>query len=281
ISNRDEISQYLDSRWVSASEACWRIFGFDMSHIYPSVIRLQIHLPNQQNITFSEKSNLSNVLADEQNQKTMLTEYFEMNKIDTEAKNYTYLEFPRYYVWNQTAKKWTKRNQGKTIGRIYTVNPIEGERYYLRILLNNVKGATSFNDLKIINGYQCSTFKDSALKRKLIESERMYYETMYEAAQFQMPSMLRQLFVTILLFGEPNNIRFLWDNNYIYMSEDFAKNGIPDGQLRINAVLLHIKHLLEQHHKCLNDFDLPTLILPYDLPNELPRLILNELNIPY
>ncbi|CAG8709562.1 16252_t:CDS:1, partial [Cetraspora pellucida] len=63
------------------------------------------------------------------------------------------------------------------------------------------------------------------------------------------------------------------------MSEAFAKNGIPDGQLRINAVLLHIKHLLKQHHKCLNDFNLPTLILPYDLPNELPRLILNELNI--
>ncbi|CAG8695146.1 3887_t:CDS:2, partial [Racocetra fulgida] len=70
-----------------------------------------------------------------------------------------------------------------------------------------------------------------------------------------------------------------WHPN-ILQYESQKKNGIPDGQLRINAVLLHIKHLLEQHHKCLNDFDLPTLILPYDLPNELPRLILNELNIP-
>ncbi|CAG8638860.1 6621_t:CDS:2, partial [Dentiscutata heterogama] len=48
----------------------------------------------------------------------------------------------------------------------------------------------------------------------------------------------------------------------------------------ILGLLLHIKHLLEQHYKCLNDFDLPTLILLYDLPNELLRLILNELNIP-
>lgn len=29
---------------------------------------------------------------------------------------------------------------------------------------------------------------------------------MQEAAQFQMPSALRQLFVIILLFGEPNNV---------------------------------------------------------------------------
>ncbi|CAG8600796.1 18124_t:CDS:2, partial [Gigaspora margarita] len=60
----------------------------------------------------------------------------------------------------------------------------------------------------------------------------------------------------------------------------FCKNGIPDGYPRINAMLLHIKSLLEQYYKLLSDYDLPTLKLPTDLPNELPRLIINELNIP-
>lgn len=64
------------------------------------------------------------------------------------------------------------------------------------------------------------------------------------------------------------------------MSEDFARNGIPDSYPRINAVLLHVKSLLEQHYKSLNDYDLPLLKLPANLPNELLRLILNELNIP-
>lgn len=150
VTNNDEISQYLDARWISSSEACWRIFGFDMSHINPSVFRLQIHLPGQQNVTFKGTSSLSNIINDEQ-KKMMLTEYFESNKIDPDARNYTYREFSQHYIWNNTARKWTKRCQGKAIGRIYAVSPSKGERYYLRLLLNNVKGAISFNDLKIIN----------------------------------------------------------------------------------------------------------------------------------
>ncbi|CAG8702870.1 8893_t:CDS:2, partial [Cetraspora pellucida] len=251
--------QYQDTRWISAPEACWRIFGFDMLRINPSVLHLQIHLPKYQTVMFLETSNLKNILADEQNKKTMLTEYFEMNKVDPSACNFTYREFPRYYVWNNTTKKWTKRCQGQVIGRIYTVNPNEGERYYLRLLLNNVKGA-------------------NALKRKLIEPEQIYHHTMHETAQYQMPSALCQLFTMILLFGEPNDVRSLWNISYTAMSEDFSIRGIPDSYPRINAIFLHIKYLLEQHHKSLNDYDLPLLMLPNNISNELPRLIINELN---
>ncbi|CAG8613902.1 23466_t:CDS:2 [Dentiscutata erythropus] len=113
VTNKDEISQYLDTRWVSASESCWRIFGFDLSQINPSILRLQIHLSDKQNITYPESSDITNILADEQNKKTMLTEYFEVNKVDSEARNYTYREFPQHYVWNKTSKKWTKRKQKK------------------------------------------------------------------------------------------------------------------------------------------------------------------------
>ncbi|CAG8702833.1 7450_t:CDS:2, partial [Cetraspora pellucida] len=200
------------TRWISALEACWRIFGFDMLRINPSVLRLQIHLPKYQTVTFLEISNLKNILADEQNKQTMLMEYFEMNKVDPSACNFTYREFLRYYVWNNTAKKWIKHCQGQVIRRIYIVNSNKGERYYLRLLLNNVK-----------------------------EPEQIYHQTMHEAAQYQMPSALRQLFTMILLFGELNDVRSLWNISYIAMSEDFAIRGIPDGYSRINAILLHIK----------------------------------------
>ena len=44
----NEIADYLDARYVSAPEGVWRIFQFKMHHRYPTVQRLQIHLPNQQ-----------------------------------------------------------------------------------------------------------------------------------------------------------------------------------------------------------------------------------------
>ncbi|CAG8459598.1 hypothetical protein C2G38_2201336 [Gigaspora rosea] len=64
------------------------------------------------------------------------------------------------------------------------------------------------------------------------------------------------------------------------MLKDFARNGIPNSYPRINAVLLHIKALLEQHYMSLKDYDLPPLKQPNDLQEELLRLIINELNIP-
>ncbi|CAG8619994.1 17440_t:CDS:2, partial [Racocetra fulgida] len=46
------------------------------------------------------------------------------------------------------------------VGRIYAVNPNEGDKYYLCLLLNHVKGATSFVDLKKVRGHLFTTFQE-------------------------------------------------------------------------------------------------------------------------
>ena len=48
----DEIKQYLDARYVSSPEAHWRMYMFAMQEHDPTIYRLQVHLPNQQPITF-------------------------------------------------------------------------------------------------------------------------------------------------------------------------------------------------------------------------------------
>ncbi|CAG8475634.1 28660_t:CDS:2 [Gigaspora margarita] len=110
--------------------------------------------------------------------------------------------------------------------RIYAVKLNKGDHYYLCLLLNNDKGSMLFDNLKIVNNQKCETFKDSILKRKLIEPEQMYQQT---------------------------------------MQEDFARNGIPNSYPRINAVLLYIKALMKQHYKSLNNYDLPLLKQSNDL----------------
>ncbi|KAI9107797.1 hypothetical protein K1719_021133 [Acacia pycnantha] len=51
----DEISHYLNCRYVSSCEASWRIFGFDIHHRQPPVERLSFHLHEQQAVYFSQK----------------------------------------------------------------------------------------------------------------------------------------------------------------------------------------------------------------------------------
>ena len=43
----DEIKRFLDCRYISATEACWRIYEFDIHYHQPSVERLTYHLPNE------------------------------------------------------------------------------------------------------------------------------------------------------------------------------------------------------------------------------------------
>jgi hypothetical protein len=44
---RDEIQNYLDGWYVSANEACHRLFAFNLHDMHPNVYRLAVHLPNE------------------------------------------------------------------------------------------------------------------------------------------------------------------------------------------------------------------------------------------
>ena len=86
-----------------------------------------------------------------------------MNRNNDRAQKLLYKEFPEHFVWNQQDKLWIPRKQCQVIGRIVTTNPIEGERYYLRLLLNHIRGPKSFEDLKIVNSVKTLSFLESAL----------------------------------------------------------------------------------------------------------------------
>ncbi|XP_022888792.1 uncharacterized protein LOC111404232 [Olea europaea var. sylvestris] len=74
------------------------------------------------------------------------------------ARTLLYKDFSAHFVWNGYKKIWTPRKQQLVIGRIVTANPSEGERYFLRILLNHIKGPTSFDDLKTLNRVTYATY---------------------------------------------------------------------------------------------------------------------------
>lgn len=78
-----------------------------------------------------------------------------------------------------------------------SAHPAEEERYYLRVLLNHIPGATSFEDLKTVDGVVYPFFYEAAKKRGLIEVDNTLNKYLTEAGLFQMSSSLRRLFSTI------------------------------------------------------------------------------------
>ncbi len=76
----DEIKKYLDCRYVSALEATWHIFKFDMNEWFPAIKCLQYHLPNQQMVLFDDDDDVQEVAARLAIFRTMLTEWFKINQ---------------------------------------------------------------------------------------------------------------------------------------------------------------------------------------------------------
>ena len=98
----DERKVYQTGRCISPEEACHRLFNYNITHITPPVLRLAIHLPQEQTIYFSSDNTLEN---EQQACKTTLTEYFKLNKIKDEiSKTLLYHEIPEHYTWDKSQK---------------------------------------------------------------------------------------------------------------------------------------------------------------------------------
>lgn len=166
--NRDEVKAFLDARYVSAPEAMHRILQLKMHDQSHSIIRLAVHLPESQPVFFVDGEEFQ-ALERASSKETTLTSWFKLNYLDNSANQYKYIDIPYYYVFDKKYSKGNKRkNNTKIISRMYTVSVSEGEQYYLRLLLLNIPGAKSFDDLKTVNNQLCTTFKEAATLRNLL-----------------------------------------------------------------------------------------------------------------
>ncbi|KAM0848546.1 hypothetical protein ACQ4PT_054297 [Festuca glaucescens] len=212
--------------------------------------------------------------------RSMLTAYFETNNLNEEARGILYKDFPEHYTWQKTGKFWQKRKRKRLlqVGRIVAAHPAEGERYYLRVLLNNVTGATSYEDLKTVDGEVMQNFRQAAEKRGLIEADNTLDDCMTEAELFQMPSSLRRLFVTILVFCETNDVRGLWNNHLEAMSEDYSRNYKCKHTVQ-QMVLKNIRDMLQSMGKDIRSFPLPKIDEQHDTTDDIPREMTEESSI--
>ncbi len=257
----DEVRNFIDCRYISAPEACWRLFEFSMHDRSHSIIRLPIHLPEQHTVIFEVNENvignIENALRRSKNKKTMLEAWFELNQNEPEARNFYYFEIPEHYVFDDKKHTWRLRKRfHNVVPRLYTVSFKDEERYCLRLLLLHVKGAQSWRDLKTVDGMEFISFKETAIARKLLESTAEWNNCMEEACHYQMPTQLRELFAYLCCFIQLFDAKTLWEKFEHYLIMDYSNTYEKD--LAKRYALQDLDHILRQH-----DFSCQQLGLEY------------------
>jgi hypothetical protein len=77
------------------------------------------------------------------------------------------------------------------IGRLYYAHPSSGVTYHLRMLLNTVKGCTSYKDVRTINGVEYPTFKEACRVLGFLDDNNESIEGINEAAMWANGIQLR------------------------------------------------------------------------------------------
>ena len=118
-------------------------------------------------------------------EESMLTAYFDANRHHEEARGILYRDFSEHFTWQSDGKFWQKRkNSVFQVGRVISAHPAEGEHYFLRVLLNNVAGATSYKHLMLVDGVLLPSFREAIERRGLIEEDNTLDECLTEATLF-------------------------------------------------------------------------------------------------
>ena len=190
------------------------------------------------------------------------------HKFGPRATQLRYVDFPYYYSYTNKDGWKRKRNRdyGKTIVRVHGVPGKDPELWYLRLLLNNVKGVRSQQyllDAVLYNGTRCTTFHQACLARGLAKDDQEWYQCLFEASRVdgKCGKSLRTLYTTIFAFCSPSDPVGLFHAFKDDFADDFAYIRNHDQQTASILSVDHYRALLWIHEKLTNDMSQPALIM--------------------
>jgi hypothetical protein len=165
-------------------EATWRILSLPMFYFSHKVHTLPVHLEGENPVVFKKGEAAEAALRELR--ASMLTAYFDLIREsrskppDDEERllleKMLYQDTPKHYTWDPRARKWKRRKRSNkpNIGRLGAVSPSAGERFYLRILLQEIAGCASFEEIRSYIGTTYETNKEACVARGLARDDAEY-----------------------------------------------------------------------------------------------------------
>jgi hypothetical protein len=131
------------------------------------------------------------------------------------------------------------------------------------MLLNYVKGATSYEHLRTVDGTEHDTFKDACIVMGFLADDNEWHQALEEAGLWASGRQLRDMFASMLMFCEVTNPIQLWDAHWESLSDDIEAMTRREGDdptitlfedaLKDRA-LYEIDQVLICNGHCLEDF---------------------------
>ena len=132
---------------------------------------------------------------------------------------------------------------------MWFVSPSQGERFYLRMLLTVITGATLFPDLRTVNGIQHPTFKQACITLGLLQDDQEWIQCLTEASQMQVSSSLISLFALILLHCNPTSPEILWQQFRHHICDDLRvrlQSIYPNTTFENDDIYMYGLHLINK-----------------------------------
>ncbi|XP_035844552.1 uncharacterized protein LOC110928801 [Helianthus annuus] len=114
------------------------------------------------------------------------TEWMAANERYDFGRKLTYAEYPTLFTWHEKERVWEPhKGLFQTIGRIYYVSPTMGEKYYLRMLLNVVRGPRGFKEIRTVDGVEHPTYMSACKALSLLGDDVEWVDAVHQAYHWQ------------------------------------------------------------------------------------------------
>lgn len=289
----NEIEAYKSIRYISSSEAMWRIFGYAMQYRTPNVILLFVHLQGEHIVVHEEADDDIQRRSKANKKVSELMKYFARPS----GPLYDDLTFLDYFEnYTVQPKKRSKKRQtdgddesddtcsgsdddesisvdhnnneidkdlysnyvyprrAPCVCRVNFCKPDAGDVWYLRLLLHHI-ASSGWEDIRTVHGIIYDTHNEAARQRGLVQDHEEYNIAFEEAIEFSTPRELRTLLVTLIIAGAPASS--LWESHSSSLDSDFRSTMSPSAAQQ--RALRDIDLMLSKHGKTTISVGLPAV----------------------